>query len=58
MIGKLSFCPTFGKLCGRNLGTKLLFSTTYHPQSNGQTEVVNRTLEQLMCAIIKKNMKS
>ena len=51
------FLNYFWKTLWCKLGTKLLFSTTCHPQIDGQIKLVNITLSTLLRAIIKKNIK-
>ena len=45
------FIACFWEHLHRALGTKLIRSSTYHPQTSGQTERVNQILEDMLRAL-------
>jgi hypothetical protein len=46
------FTAHFWRALWDQLGTKLTMSTAYHPQTDGQTERANRTLEEMLRAYV------
>lgn len=54
----VKFLSHFWRVLWGKLGTKLMYSTTCHPQTDGPTEVMNRTMTQLLRTVVHKNLKS
>jgi hypothetical protein len=43
----LNLLPHFWRSLHETMGTDLTYSTTYHPQTTGQTKRVNQILEEM-----------
>ena len=46
------FTSIFWKESHRLMGSKLLMSTTFHPQTDGATERANRSIAQILCTVV------
>ena len=57
MIGILNSQVNFGKHYFENIGTELKFSTSFHPQTDGQSEVTNRTILDLLKSYVNENQR-
>ena len=51
------FLSHFWRTLWRKLGTMLNYNTSYHPQTNGQIEVTNRSLGNLLKSYVGKHIK-
>jgi hypothetical protein len=49
------FIGNFWRTLWKKLGTNLSFSSAYHPQTDGQTEVVNRSMGDLLRSLVTEH---
>ncbi|GBG92391.1 hypothetical protein CBR_g55298 [Chara braunii] len=51
------FTSRFWRRLHEVYGTQLRFSSSYHPQTDGQTEITNRTLEDILRKIVRDDQQ-
>ena len=54
----VKFVSYFCQTLWHKMGTKLKFLTAFHTQTDGQTEIVNRTLGNLLRCLVVKKLKT
>ncbi|GJY74772.1 RNA-directed DNA polymerase [Tanacetum coccineum] len=53
----VKFVSHFWRTLWKRLGAKLQFNYSHHPQTDGQTEVINRSLGNLLLCLVGDNKK-
>ena len=51
------FVGNFYRTLWKKLGAKLSFNLVYHPQTDGQIEVINRSLRNILRSLVHQNPK-
>jgi imidazoleglycerol phosphate dehydratase HisB len=51
----IKFVGHFWRTLWKNMGMDFSFSLVYHPQTHGQTEVVNRSLGNLLRSLVTEH---
>jgi hypothetical protein len=54
----MKFMGHFWRTLWKKMGTNLMFRSTYHPHTDGQTEVVNRSLGDLLRILVIEHHSS
>nr|GEX46065.1 hypothetical protein [Tanacetum cinerariifolium] len=53
----VKFVSHFWRTLWRKMGTQIQFSSSHHPQMDGQTKVVNRSLGNLLRSLVRENLR-
>ena len=51
------FTSIFWKELHRLMGSKLLMSTAFHPQTDGATKRANRSIAQILCTVVSNDQR-
>ena len=54
----VKFVSYFWKTLWAKMGTKLMFSSAFHPQTDGQTEVTNQSFDNLLRCLVADHVTS